>query len=70
MELHISYHVIETLVLIYLIIAQHQTRQMLIHMARTISSVNDHLDSLIKLSKEEIEREKHALESDFPSEFN
>ena len=64
MELHISYHVAEALAVIYLIISQHQTKQMLVHLVRTITSVNDHLDALVSLTRSEIEHEKQAAEED------
>lgn len=64
-ELHIAYHVAEFLAIVYLIVSQHQTKQMLIHLARTITSVNDHLDTLVSLTKIETEHEKEALKNDF-----
>lgn len=56
MDLHVAYHVAEGLAIIYLIISVHQTKQMLIHLARTILSVNDHLDTLIKISAAETKK--------------
>ena len=53
-ELHVAYHVAEALAIIYLIISQHQTKQMLIHLARTITSVNDHLDALVSITRQEV----------------
>ena len=64
-ELHVAYHVAEVLAIIYLIISQHQTKQMLIHLARTITSVNDHLDALVSITRNEIEHEKAATTEDF-----
>ena len=64
-ELHVAYHFAEALAIIYLIIFQHQTKQMLIHLARTITSVNDHLDALVSITRNEIEYEKAATTEDF-----
>ena len=64
-ELHVAYHVAEALAIIYLIVSQHQTKQMLIHLARTITSVNDHLDALVSITRNEIEYEKAAATEDF-----
>lgn len=65
LELHVAYHVAEALAIIYLIISQHQTKQMLIHLARTITSVNDHLDALVSLTKSEVEHEIKVAAKDF-----
>lgn len=65
LELHIAYHVAEALAIIYLIISQHQTKQMLVHLARTITSVNDHLDALVSLTRSEVEHEKKVAAEDF-----
>lgn len=51
MQLHLAFHVAEVLTIVYLIIAQHQTKHMLLYLAKTITSVNDHLDVLISLTK-------------------
>ena len=67
-ELHIAYHVAEALTIVYLLASHHQTKQMLIHLARTVTSVNDHLDSLIMLSSFEIKHEKECITKDFPNE--
>ena len=64
-ELHVAYHVAEVLAIIYLIISQHQTKQMLIHLARTITSVNDHLDALVYITRQEVEHEKKVASEDF-----
>ena len=64
-ELHVAYHVAEVLAIIYLIIYQHQTKQMFIHLARTITSVNDHLDALVSITRQEVEHEKKVSAEDF-----
>ena len=64
-ELHVAYHVAEVLAIIYLIISQHQTKQMLIHLARTVTSVNDHLDALVSITRQEVEHEKKVAAEDF-----
>ena len=64
-EFHVTCHIVEALTIIYLVISQHQTKQMLIHLARTITSVNNHLDTLVSLTKEEVELEKNAILNDF-----
>jgi len=66
-EIHlaVAYHLAELLAIIYLIVSQHQTKNMLLHLARTITSVNDHLDTLVSLTRFEADHEKRAAESDF-----
>ena len=64
-ELHVAYHVAEALAIVYLIISQHQTKQMLIHLARTVTSVNDHLDALVSITRQEVEHEKKVAAEDF-----
>lgn len=67
-ELHIAYHVAEALAIVYLLASNHQTKQMLVHLARTVTSVNDHLDSLITLSSFEVKHEKECAAKDFPDD--
>lgn len=62
MDLHVAYHVAEGLAIIYLVISVHQTKQMLIHLARTVLSVNDHLDALINISAAEVKKLKEREE--------
>ena len=38
---------------------------MLIHLARTITSVNDHLDALVSITRQEVEHEKKVSAEDF-----
>ena len=38
---------------------------MLIHLARTITSVNDHLDALVSITRQEVEHEKKVAAEDF-----
>ncbi len=70
LDLHLAYHVAEALVIIYLAISQHYTRQMMVHLARTITSVNDHLDVLVALSKKELKYEQKAMQEDFSTNEN
>ena len=64
-DLHLAYHVAEALVILYLAISQHYTKQMMVHLARTITSVNDHLDVLVTLSQKELQYEQEAIKEDF-----
>lgn len=48
---HTICHLIEALSIVYLIIANHQTKQMLVHLARTLTSVDKHLGALVDISK-------------------
>ena len=64
-HLAIAYHLAELLAIIYILVSQHQTKQMLLHLAHTITSVNDHLDTLVYLTRTEVEHEKRATSKDF-----
>ena len=64
-DVHFSVHVIETLGIIYLAVSLHQTRNMLIHLADTVLSVNKHLDTLITLSNQEIQHLSESTKEDF-----
>lgn len=57
MQLHLACHVAEVLTIVYLVISQHQTKQMLLYLAKTITSVNEHLDVLISLTKPKSEND-------------
>lgn len=67
-DFHLIAHVIEVLCIAYVMISQHQTKQMLLHITRTVSSVNDHLDALVTLSEFEVLHERKAISEDFAEE--
>ena len=64
MDFHFVIHVIELLLIIYLLIAVKQTREMLSYLSQTIISVDDNLDKLINLSEHEVRHSAKALEKE------
>lgn len=64
MDFHFVIHVIELLLIIYLLIAVKHTREMLSYLSQTIISVDDNLDKLINLSEHEVRHSAKALEKE------